>query len=742
MNEKQKLSRILIATFILISLLLNTGCGFGVALLGLFNSGKTSNIVKISPLTKVMDNLTASKISSVSADKSTIVFDESTPLLQNMKQGNILVSDINKACPDGLLRRVKTINEENGKVVVQTEQASLEEVIEQGEVKLEKELSPSDLVSATPLAEGVSLSTKSLKTKDFTKDIETGFKISLTGVKLDYNTANTKLSAKLEGSTEFKSIFRISAAFEGHEVKTFELSNKIEQQNKFLVSGTAAITAQSECKAVSIANYEFAPFTIFVGFVPIVIKSSINIKIGVSGTLEGSISYGIIQKKATSKTGIMYIKGSLPTLINERSIPEPPQTILDLKIKATLDFYASAGLKILLYGVAGPEVSLEGRLSFGAEENKEAKMKYFIKALISVKLGLTLEIIGINFLQKMLADITKSSFKVIENSSCKSPEDNLSVKAQITIELYTADLWNNEALPPTDPKEAIPESTDEPKEIKLDVNLKFAEEDDFVKKVIIYINKLNQRDGSWEKSNRREIPLNGTKSLSNEQTQYYKTESSSTINIVANAYDEYGNELAGGAKIVEIKDTDMIELLELKPTAPIRITKAKKEGFDVSCSIKFLREIKDNNFFTDQFTNSNYYIRLQIYNPKLKDYNSGTVKDGRVQEFFDSNPLIVGNYRLFSYKFKFQITNTTLYYRFLYSPKEQKNTSPQDYAIIYLDSSNHTKMEKNYFADSYGVAPLLDIFIKNKNLDMLISDIIKNSSKLEIPGGKSKSGSL
>ena len=126
----------------------------------------------------------------------------------------------------------------------------------------------------------------------------------------------------------------------------------------------------------------------------------------------------------------------------------------------------------------------------------------------------------------------------------------------------------------------------------------------------------------------------------------------------------------------------------------------------------------------------------------MKDYNSGTVKDGRVQEFFDSNPLIVGNYRLFSYKFKFQITNTTLYYRFLYSPKEQKNTSPQDYAIIYLDSSNHTKMEKNYFADSYGVAPLLDIFIKNKNLDMLISDIIKNSSKLEIPGGKSKSGSL
>ncbi len=68
-----------------------------------------------------------------------------------------MVGGVSPATPYGFLRSVVSVVDDNGQVVVQTDAATLENAIEQGEFAATHELSPADLLGVA-LPDGVTLS--------------------------------------------------------------------------------------------------------------------------------------------------------------------------------------------------------------------------------------------------------------------------------------------------------------------------------------------------------------------------------------------------------------------------------------------------------------------------------------------------------------------------------------------------------------------------------------------------------
>ncbi|MCL6560782.1 MAG: hypothetical protein K6U74_18705, partial [Firmicutes bacterium] len=132
-QKRLKASLFLVILFLL--LLIISGCGGGNS-----NNQPVIEPVIIPPTTKVIDNLTEQALVSISQDQSILTFSQMTQTLQSLAPNDVLVFGSTPQTPDGLLRRVISVNQQGSQVLVLTEAATLEEAIQQGTVKYEREI--------------------------------------------------------------------------------------------------------------------------------------------------------------------------------------------------------------------------------------------------------------------------------------------------------------------------------------------------------------------------------------------------------------------------------------------------------------------------------------------------------------------------------------------------------------------------------------------------------------------------
>ena len=92
---------------------------------------KPSNTdVLISEETRVLDSGIRAGIQSLDTISYTIHFDEGNAFAGDLSSGNVLVDDVSSLAPYGFLRKVTSVKNEDGAIVVSTSQASLEDVIQ------------------------------------------------------------------------------------------------------------------------------------------------------------------------------------------------------------------------------------------------------------------------------------------------------------------------------------------------------------------------------------------------------------------------------------------------------------------------------------------------------------------------------------------------------------------------------------------------------------------------------------
>ena len=105
----------------------------------------------VPPTTNALPPETTQQLTSVSSDGVTYTFRPNDPCAGSGCAGRDHGGRPSNAAPDGFLRRVTAVNTSGGQVVVQTQAATLEDAIQQGEVNISKRLTPADIKSMSAL---------------------------------------------------------------------------------------------------------------------------------------------------------------------------------------------------------------------------------------------------------------------------------------------------------------------------------------------------------------------------------------------------------------------------------------------------------------------------------------------------------------------------------------------------------------------------------------------------------------
>jgi hypothetical protein len=106
--------------------------------------------------TVVLSEDTTSYLESISPDGSIYTFGQITDELAALDPGDVMVTGVSAKTPFGFLRLVTAVDNAGGKVVVTTSQGTLEDAIQQGELRFSQTLSPA-MIAAGSALKGVEL---------------------------------------------------------------------------------------------------------------------------------------------------------------------------------------------------------------------------------------------------------------------------------------------------------------------------------------------------------------------------------------------------------------------------------------------------------------------------------------------------------------------------------------------------------------------------------------------------------
>jgi hypothetical protein len=284
---------------------------------------------------------------------TSLTFDNPTDQVKEITVGRILVAGTHPNAPAGLLRKVTSIKKtgELGKrLVLRTEDATLQDAVPQGEAEISEQLKASDVRSFRALRPGVRMGA-------------TGGPLSFdlfTNPNEDDATTTAGVRGELSGDITVQPDvdFYFSLGFFNPTFK-FTGTAKINAA----IDGKLAAYVRSELANTDLADVDFACQTFFVGPVPIVLCPSFTLS--ASLTAEGSLElsfHGSYSQTIGGRVG--WENHGWHT---ENLTTEPVKEFsarLDPQVQMALEF--PANLTVYLYGLAGPGLQAVPYVTFTA----------------------------------------------------------------------------------------------------------------------------------------------------------------------------------------------------------------------------------------------------------------------------------------------------------------------------------------------------------------------------------------
>lgn len=363
--------------------------------------------VIIPPTTKVMDVASRAALESVAAD-GTLTFSITTPGLETLAPGDVLVFDAGAQTPDGLLRKVVASRTEGDKLIVQTEGALLTEAVHQGRVTFERELREEDIRATEFLVPGVrfaparasgpsgvlaSLSPESALRPDglsytFDSDLGTGGQMRVLG--------NATLTPILDVDLWISCNRKVLGICAEIPDLNFKTRVGMEESTSLRISGNVANTFNRD---VEIARHTFSAITFSIGPVPVVFVPILTVYLHGDGTLTAAMNYAV-QQQLTLVAGFKYNSDSGFEDLSERNATFS-QT--DLSFNGSVDVRGALGVKfeLRLYGVIGPYGSLEAGPHLSANLtglNSDVNLLWRIEGCLWLNVGIdSVDVLDIHY---------------------------------------------------------------------------------------------------------------------------------------------------------------------------------------------------------------------------------------------------------------------------------------------------------------------------------------------------------
>lgn len=205
--------------------------------------------------------------SLIGIDSSKLVFDKTSGFSLNVVPGSILVSGIGTNCPQGYLRKVLSIQSTPTNITYYTEQASLSEVIINGELHIKQAYDDASRSG--------------------------GFSISVDELVYDrdFNPLTTDDKIIIRGSVDIKPKLILDAKWKGFmNLDYMKVGFEMENTRDLEIIGDISILPRNFHKEWDIYSKFLRPIQFQVGPVPVVITSYFKVKVGVNGNAEVTIN--------------------------------------------------------------------------------------------------------------------------------------------------------------------------------------------------------------------------------------------------------------------------------------------------------------------------------------------------------------------------------------------------------------------------------------------------------------------
>lgn len=352
--------------------------------LPLVTSSASSMPVVIPETTKVLPETTTQLLSEISGDGTVFTFTQSTPHLHALETGDVIVGGATANAPNGFLRKVTAVSSSWWPVVVETEDATLEETIESGSAQISHALAPDQVQASTQLI-GVRLATAA--------DLQDDFYLNLEDVVLydhdgDLDTEHDQILAN--GSIRLKPDFDFSLRVQHFELQELSFIASVEETAELEIEAKAALSVIDE--KVEIARYILSPVTVMVGPVPVVLVPVLTVNVGINGSVYVGLRSEVTQQ-ATLRAGLRYA-GEVWTPVmdfsNQFNYSNPPtlQPTVGVEAKG----YAGAQIALQLYGLAGPYAEVDAYLKLDVDA--AASPWWTLYGGLEVPVGVRMEILG------------------------------------------------------------------------------------------------------------------------------------------------------------------------------------------------------------------------------------------------------------------------------------------------------------------------------------------------------------
>jgi len=332
--------------------------------------------------------------------------------------GDIIVGAPSPSYPNGILRKVISASKVGNQILMETEEATLEEAIETGQLHFSKTLLLQDVQSVKPMKEGVMLKSQSLGPGEMETPSIQGLEFLLFDVILydgdgDLRTKDDQIRANGKISMDPKVNFYMK--IKDFKLKRLIFTEKITERTELTL--TSRFTLLEIKKSVEIAKIQFAPITVNVGIVPIVFVPILTVNVGIDGSISAGITTSVIQE-ANFTAGVSYDSGQWTPIssFDNRFEFIPPKIFS----KADLKGYVEPDMSLLLYGIAGPYAAVQGYLEL--EMDLLGNPCWELYAGLDADVGVRIKVLSKKIADYQLADII--SYRVLLGQSDPSSCNN------------------------------------------------------------------------------------------------------------------------------------------------------------------------------------------------------------------------------------------------------------------------------------------------------------------------------
>jgi len=336
-------SRSALILTMLLSISLLAGCGGGG---GSTTTSPAQGGPVVQPNVVVLPSDGSVTITNQAADSVTLAGN-----VPSVVPGSVIVSGAGQ----GLLRKVVSTTPSGGGTIVQTQQASLEDVFQDADISVNKTLGPADFTSITPMIAGLSVShaVPHGSTARNPKDLAVSVPLTFTHVKFPRDNP----AAELNGTGSITLSFDTAISIHHFQLQTVRWVPHLAGTLDVKLSSSASVKF-AEAK-VLLAHLEGKPFDVQVGPVPVVFVP----KIDLYATMGGNVSAGVTLTSSASvaaDAGVEYDQSS-----GWQPVTQISRT---LDLVPTLSAYASASydftplrteFTLYVYDIAGPYVALD-----------------------------------------------------------------------------------------------------------------------------------------------------------------------------------------------------------------------------------------------------------------------------------------------------------------------------------------------------------------------------------------------